>query len=624
MLLTKALHEWDRANEVYAHAVPMLAWLWPSTPSECCDARVSERAQRLAMPGSEKDRFRHTRHTRRVIVKMRGCLDLLPPIEAEPHEIETTISAALASPAASPTARQPSNGLPASPRAGSRLPSPQAGSKGGSARGANGGKPGSGKHGGRSGGGAHAKAECTSAPPPVAAPQRPLLFSLLPRALECVHCGLSDPGGADEVGPSGGGGGNGTGGGAANGRVKSPRGEGPLDRLGSPSRRGKHPVQRGRVLECRSCSKPTHADCDASSLPAAPAPEVAAAALEAQQEAAAVATALHLGLPAAADPCEEFTCGACLQLIASGCDGSRAADAAAVAHQADSRAPPITPIDRGGDRADRASRSKHAAGAVSGNGKQPGNGAASAGSKQAAKMSSTKGASAKGAGASSAADQSASKGASGGKKRSSDGRQKQAGAEMMLWCDEDRIFSGSALGSLCAASSVFKAHTLMRERFSKVTLRVSGRGTLIRIKPPPPPKPIHIPRAGGGFGRGGGGGRGSHAGGRSNVTSPRGGGGGAGAARPAVESSGRSGGARSGGGRSGGGRSGGGRSTGGGRSSGGRSNRGSGGGSHGGGSDSRGAGRAKRKLEEVGHLESLEAHLEELEAHSNLLRRRFE
>ena len=83
-LLAKALHEWDTANEVYANAVPMLCWLSPDAQSSgLCEVRSSERAQRQASLDI-RDHFRHTRHTRRVNVRLRGRLTLLPPIESEP------------------------------------------------------------------------------------------------------------------------------------------------------------------------------------------------------------------------------------------------------------------------------------------------------------------------------------------------------------------------------------------------------------------------------------------------------------------------------------------------------------------------------------------------------------
>ena len=50
MLLTKALHQWDRANEVYASAVPMLCWLEVprhEIPTALCETRASERAQQV-------------------------------------------------------------------------------------------------------------------------------------------------------------------------------------------------------------------------------------------------------------------------------------------------------------------------------------------------------------------------------------------------------------------------------------------------------------------------------------------------------------------------------------------------------------------------------------------------
>ena len=86
MLLTRALHEWDVANEVYAHAVPMLCWLTSVTPSARCEVHVSERAQRSAV-ARDKESYRHTRHTRRVTVRLRGALTLLPPIEPEHTEV---------------------------------------------------------------------------------------------------------------------------------------------------------------------------------------------------------------------------------------------------------------------------------------------------------------------------------------------------------------------------------------------------------------------------------------------------------------------------------------------------------------------------------------------------------
>ena len=93
MMLTRALFQWDRTNEVYAHAVPMLCWLASSDALNACDARDSTRAQQHAAVRTERDAYRHTRHTRRVTVKMRGALTLLPPIEPEPppgHEAAAT------------------------------------------------------------------------------------------------------------------------------------------------------------------------------------------------------------------------------------------------------------------------------------------------------------------------------------------------------------------------------------------------------------------------------------------------------------------------------------------------------------------------------------------------------
>ena len=80
-LLTRALHQWDHANEVYAHAVPMLCWLDASTEAASVAAHDSERAQRQA-PAGAREAFRHTRHTNRVTVKLKGAMDLLPPIES--------------------------------------------------------------------------------------------------------------------------------------------------------------------------------------------------------------------------------------------------------------------------------------------------------------------------------------------------------------------------------------------------------------------------------------------------------------------------------------------------------------------------------------------------------------
>ena len=83
-VLLKALHEWDPKNEVYNHAIPMMAWLLPGVAALRCDVRGSRRAQEQATR-REAEHFRATRHTLRVSIKLAGAMTLLPPIEIEPQ-----------------------------------------------------------------------------------------------------------------------------------------------------------------------------------------------------------------------------------------------------------------------------------------------------------------------------------------------------------------------------------------------------------------------------------------------------------------------------------------------------------------------------------------------------------
>ena len=84
--LVHALFEWDRSFEVYAHSVPMLAWLDPDSNWTLVDATLSARAQQMAVPRG--DSYRHTRHTPHVQVRLRGCVTLLPPIQPEAAALE--------------------------------------------------------------------------------------------------------------------------------------------------------------------------------------------------------------------------------------------------------------------------------------------------------------------------------------------------------------------------------------------------------------------------------------------------------------------------------------------------------------------------------------------------------
>mmetsp|Transcript_17919 Transcript_17919/g.58998 ORF Transcript_17919/g.58998 Transcript_17919/m.58998 type:complete len:220 (-) Transcript_17919:390-1049(-) len=118
-LLLAALHRWDATNEVYHEAVPMLSWLLPAqsdvhmiqaaghpcnaqrrslpsfratvvrslhrltaqatTATRVRQARESAEAQRQAT-AQQQALYRATRHTRRVSVRLRGAMLLLPPI----------------------------------------------------------------------------------------------------------------------------------------------------------------------------------------------------------------------------------------------------------------------------------------------------------------------------------------------------------------------------------------------------------------------------------------------------------------------------------------------------------------------------------------------------------------
>jgi hypothetical protein len=304
MLLTRALHEWDTANEVYANAVPVLCWLSPSSPAEAVDARESTRAQQHAS-AQQKEHFRHTRHTRRVTVKLRGALTLLPPIEPE-----MDLPPDRSSPAAAA-----GRSVPDSPARGGRPP--------------------------------------------------PLLQPLAPPPPACAICRVHDPVGIEKNGPP-----------SARAR-----------------REARAAASSGPVLECRACSVCMHASCDPErpSLP----DELVDTAVASQREAAAAAAALHMGLPAAADPSAEFTCGRCLALIAAGC-----ADGAP---------------DTGGEVAKRLP-SPTAAG---------------------------------------------KKGARGGRKGG--GRSGAAPPPHTCLIGEDTVFSGSVIGRVCEASTLYKAFRLKME-----------------------------------------------------------------------------------------------------------------------------------------------------------------
>mmetsp|Transcript_17918 Transcript_17918/g.58996 ORF Transcript_17918/g.58996 Transcript_17918/m.58996 type:complete len:181 (-) Transcript_17918:390-932(-) len=79
-LLLAALHRWDATNEVYHEAVPMLSWLLPAQSDvHMIQARESAEAQRQAT-AQQQALYRATRHTRRVSVRLRGAMLLLPPI----------------------------------------------------------------------------------------------------------------------------------------------------------------------------------------------------------------------------------------------------------------------------------------------------------------------------------------------------------------------------------------------------------------------------------------------------------------------------------------------------------------------------------------------------------------
>ena len=60
-LLTRALFQWDKANEVYAHAAPMLCWLSPSMPPRqvLCPVRLSARAQQQVRASPHRARISH-------------------------------------------------------------------------------------------------------------------------------------------------------------------------------------------------------------------------------------------------------------------------------------------------------------------------------------------------------------------------------------------------------------------------------------------------------------------------------------------------------------------------------------------------------------------------------------
>ena len=285
-LLTRALHQWDPANEVYAHAVPMLCWLSPSAPSGSCQAHGSDRAQQQASLAA-REHYRHTRHTRRVNVRLRGALTLLPPIEREESAYVSRASQAHTPP---PPQRTPP---PAPPSSANALSSIVGASSVASAASVASSAPQapplpSMVHMLHAVGGKRSHRAFIPPPPP------PLCRVCRRRESvdECAGCGDGDGtgGGGGDGGDGGDGGGDG--------------GDGDVLMVDS-------------ARECRCCSFRIHERCDAERLRVCAASR--AAALASQHEAREAAATLHLGQPAAADPEIEYTCGRCLQLISLGC-----------------------------------------------------------------------------------------------------------------------------------------------------------------------------------------------------------------------------------------------------------------------------------------------------------------
>ena len=87
-MLLKALHEWDTANDLYTHSIPMMVWLQQKTAK--ITATTSARAQEMATERHVLN-HRHTRHTPMVCLRLRGAWTLYPPIEKEPEETNAPV-----------------------------------------------------------------------------------------------------------------------------------------------------------------------------------------------------------------------------------------------------------------------------------------------------------------------------------------------------------------------------------------------------------------------------------------------------------------------------------------------------------------------------------------------------